>query len=681
LPDFTLDARLRQLFVKAWARREPLSQRLQAALSRTSVKTGGKRKRQDLLLVGKQMLSYCTGCLKELAAARPEAAVKKIRQACAAIGSAALDFDSVVAVLKVFSQAVQDEVIERFPVARRPALLAAWEDFWLQVNLSSARGFLAGRDQAIAEKNAESSVLFHTAQSVSTELDLQSLLYKVVFHASMLLHVKQMFLFLAEPAPFNPKAERRLHLEAWNQAGQTYGEYSVRFGEGHIGQVAATRQAFVNNDYARLAQKMPFLHDVGRILIVPICFSDDLLGVLLAAHSPDHRHFTASDRELLAIFSTQIATTLKNVLLYQDQTRISRELEEKNSMLEDQAETILRKSSQLVVMNEVSQQVNSSLDLPEVLALLTRHAAESIGVDRSVVWLMEDKKVQMHAVAAYGLPPEKLGELSLFLPDIRRTRFFQVLSEQHAVEIAEGQDVELFQVGLHGVMSVRSLLAVPLAIKQQTIGLLTADDTREAHSFLEDEVNLVSAIANQAVLAIENARLYQQVKEQAITDGLTSLYNHRYFQLRFTEEFAHSKRYGNDLSIIMLDIDHFKEYNDTYGHIAGDLALKEIANLTRASVRENDMVARYGGEEFVIILPMTNQDGARVVAERIREAVRVCKFLGDLTAPQVSITVSLGIASYSPRHENRELLLKEADAALYRAKEQGRNQTAVFTTA
>jgi len=223
------------------------------------------------------------------------------------------------------------------------------------------------------------------------------------------------------------------------------------------------------------------------------------------------------------------------------------------------------------------------------------------------------------------------------------------------------------------------MLAVPLSLKKEAVGLLVVDDTREAHTFLEDEVSLISSLANQAVLAIENARLYLQVKEQAITDGLTGLYNHRYFQLRFSEEFAHCLRYGNDLAVIMLDIDHFKQYNDTYGHIAGDLALKEIANLARVSVRENDMVARYGGEEFVIILPMTNLEGAKIVAERIRESVKNCKFLGDLNAPQVTITVSLGISAFASRHENRELLLREADIALYRSKETGRDQAILYT--
>ncbi len=678
MPNFVLDQRIRQLYVKAWNNRDHLAQRLQAVLSRAPVKAGGKGRRQDLWPVGKQVLEKFSGCLDDLAADRLEAAAKKASQACSDLADAALDFHAVLGVLLALRPLIHEQVIKHLPAAQRPALREAWQDFWMQTTLEVSSAFLESRDKVIREKNSESSVLFHLTQSVSTELDLQSLLYKVVFHAGMLMRVKQVFLFLADPAPLNPKTERRLHLEAWNQAGETYGEYSVGFGEGHVGRVAATRLPFMSNDYARSAQKVPFLQGAGRVLIVPINFSDELLGVLLSADTRARDRFTASDRELLMVFATQIGTTLKNVLLYQDQTRISHELEEKNRILEDQADTILRKSAQLVVMNEVSQQVNSSLDLPEVLALLTRHAAESIGVDRCVVWLLDDKKVEMHAVAAYGLPPESLGDLTLFLPDIRRSRFFQVLAEQHAVEISEGQDVELFQVALRAALSVRSLLAVPLVLKRQTMGLLAVDDTREPHSFLEDEVNLVSAIANQAVLAIENARLYLQVKEQAITDGLTSLFNHRYFQLRFTEEFAHSKRYGNDLSLIMLDIDHFKEYNDAYGHIAGDLALKEIANLTRASVRENDMVARYGGEEFVIILPMTNREGAKIVAERIRDSVLACKFLGDLNAPQVSITVSLGVAAYAPRHENREQLLKEADTALYQAKEKGRNRTVVF---
>lgn len=597
---------------------------------------------------------------------------------CRNLADAQLDFESLVALLQVLNGVVREALPGWCGVRERGSMVSAWEELCLRMLAILAGVFLQNRDRVIREKNAESSVLFHTTQSITTEPDLQSLLYKVVFHASMLLHGRQLFLFLADPTTTDPAAPRRLQLEAWHPGGLHEGEFSLRFGEGTVGRTAEARMPVIINDYDRVEKRLPFLASATCLLAVPILFSEQVLGVLLAADHRRRMRFTAQDRDLLMMFATQIAVTLKNILLFQDQNRIARELEEKNQMLEAQADEILRKSAQLEVMNEVSQKVNSSLDLPEVLNLLARDSAESIGVDRCLVWLLDDDKVRLNAVASYGLTAEELGQMSLFLPDIRQTRFFQTLAGQKPILISAGQDEDLFRDKLQGALSPRSLLAVPLLLKKQAIGLLAVEDTREVHEFLEDEKTLVMAIANQAVLAIENARLYQQVKEQAITDGLTGLYNHRYFQHRFSEAFAHSRRYNNDLSLIMLDIDHFKHYNDTFGHMAGDLALKEIANLTRASVRENDLVARYGGEEFVIILPMTNLVGAKIVAERIRESVQACKFLGDLNAPQVAMTVSLGVSAFAPRHENRDQLLREADNALYEAKEGGRNRVVMF---
>jgi diguanylate cyclase (GGDEF)-like protein len=562
--------------------------------------------------------------------------------------------------------------------SQRVTLHEAWETLWLQGVAEAVKAYLQKRDKALREKSMESSILFHTLQSLSAEPDLDTLLHKVVAQAAALMHAKQVYLFWAEEFVNGTVKQHRLQLKATNHSGTAYGEYLIGFGDGPIGKAAETRQPLIVDDYQGVSEKIPFLSDVDQMLIVPIVYSEDVLGVLVTADTRKRRRFVASDQELLMIFMNQIAAMLKTVILYQRQADIAAVMEEKNRILESQADVILRKKAQLEVMNEVGQQINSSLDLPEVLSLLTRHAAESIGVNRSVVWLMNEKKTGLDAVAAYGFPQGLLSQVSLFLPDMRKTRFFQALFERHAVEISEGQDTEFFQKKLQALTNIQSLLVVPLLLKQHAVGLLSVDDTREKHEFLEDEVTLVSAVANQAILAIENARLHQQVKEQAITDVMTGLFNHRYFQLRFTEEFSNSKRYGNALSVIMMDIDHFKHYNDTYGHIAGDLALKEIAQLTKVSMRENDILARYGGEEFVIILPMTNLEGAQVVAERIRSGVQECKFLGDFNLPQVSITVSLGVSTYSASHNKSEILLREADTALYQAKEGGRNRVVIY---
>lgn len=174
--------------------------------------------------------------------------------------------------------------------------------------------------------------------------------------------------------------------------------------------------------------------------------------------------------------------------------------------------------------------------------------------------------------------------------------------------------------------------------------------------------------------AYEQLCLYNaHVEEMAITDPLTGLYNYRFFTARLNQEVEKARRYRRQLSLIILDIDNFKDFNDTYGHPAGDNALKEATTVFRDSIRDLDTLARYGGEEFLVLLPETGTDEAYIVAERIRQAVEKHSFMMSDDLPEMNITVSGGIATYPDHARNAEELLKIADDVLYQAKNKGRN--------
>jgi diguanylate cyclase (GGDEF)-like protein len=187
---------------------------------------------------------------------------------------------------------------------------------------------------------------------------------------------------------------------------------------------------------------------------------------------------------------------------------------------------------------------------------------------------------------------------------------------------------------------------------------------------------LLNAVASQLVVAVENSHLYGLTKVLSITDELTGLYNYRELQSRLNQEIERATRYESTLSLLMIDADDFKSYNDTYGHVAGDNALFELAGVMRAAVREVDFVARYGGEEFTVILPETDSAGAFVVAEKIREAVADHDFAEGEAAVEARgpLTVSVGIATFPTYADDTESLLRQADNALYRAKREGRNR-------
>ncbi|WP_287155314.1 diguanylate cyclase [Candidatus Solincola tengchongensis] len=217
-----------------------------------------------------------------------------------------------------------------------------------------------------------------------------------------------------------------------------------------------------------------------------------------------------------------------------------------------------------------------------------------------------------------------------------------------------------------------SYIHIPLIAHQMPIGLLLLAGP-STPAFRRDAPSILNLVSNQLVMIVDNSRLYEGAKRMAITDGLTRIYNHRFFQELFEKEYKRSLRYNTVFSFIMLDIDFFKRINDTYGHLFGDEILKETASLIKGCLRSMDILARYGGEEFAILLPETDLESAVQTAERIRMAVEN----HDFTAPggkPVRVTVSQGVTSFpSPGVQDRSDIVAKADAALYEAKESGRN--------
>jgi diguanylate cyclase (GGDEF)-like protein len=215
-------------------------------------------------------------------------------------------------------------------------------------------------------------------------------------------------------------------------------------------------------------------------------------------------------------------------------------------------------------------------------------------------------------------------------------------------------------------------IIVPLRTDKGVGGLIFLPPKQEGGAYSLLDIQYVTQIVRFASIAIENANLYWQ----ATTDRMTKLFSHHSFQQNLEDEIARAHRYGKTLSLIMFDIDHFKKFNDTYGHLQGDIIIKEIANILRASVRTIDFTARYGGEEFAVILPEVKAKGAVVVAERIRKTIEQHPFKGE--EGPLYVTVSIGVAEFKPaRIRSASQLIAEADKALYQSKEMGRNQITV----
>ena len=219
-----------------------------------------------------------------------------------------------------------------------------------------------------------------------------------------------------------------------------------------------------------------------------------------------------------------------------------------------------------------------------------------------------------------------------------------------------------------------SWLGIPLMVYDEVVGVLSVQ-TMEQEAYTQDDLEILTTIADQAAVALENARLY----ELATVDGLTGLFVRRYFDQRLVEEWERSSRYENAMAVALFDLDHFKRLNDTYGHQTGDEVLRFAASVVRENMRSFDIAARYGGEEFAFIFPRTDESEAQAVAERIRHDLESNPV--DSPAGPIEVTVSIGLAVASDVDGDNPLdLVARADAALYKAKALGRNQVVLASS-
>ena len=222
-------------------------------------------------------------------------------------------------------------------------------------------------------------------------------------------------------------------------------------------------------------------------------------------------------------------------------------------------------------------------------------------------------------------------------------------------------------------LKAKSVLCVPIVSKKKTLGVLEMINKLDGEPFDQDDAELLLKLVDQAAIALERSSLYQKMSDLAVTDDLTKLYNFRYLDRVLDNEIRRSQRYGSTVSLVFLDMDHFKHVNDQHGHLNGSKVLIEMAHLLIRNLRDVDIVARYGGDEFVVVLPQTSVATTRKIVDRIQEAVRKSEFLKENNL-RLKLSASFGIAGFPEHAKNKTDLIRLADKAMYRAKETGRDR-------
>jgi len=417
--------------------------------------------------------------------------------------------------------------------------------------------------------------------------------------------------------------------------------------DGLAEHVVRTRSPLmVTEDLSAATRRLGIAHVDLRLRTwcgVPIHFSDGSMGVFSLADFERERAITERQFELVQILADEAARAIENArLFHREQRRVSH----------------------LALLNELGRKATAVLNPQELLPSICRQVRSAFGYDLARVEVVDRERDELVVEAEAGYGPGLLG---------RRVRFGEGLS---GVAAESGESVlanavvrDARYIALHP--GVRSALSLPLKYRDEMLGVLSLESRRE-RAFSQQDVLTLQTLADQLAIALHNAHAYQVALEQAITDGLTGLKTHRYFMEALDSEWRRSTRSGHLFSLIMMDLDGFKQVNDRYDYLEGDKVLTAVATVLQDRVRQSNVVARYGGDEFAILMPETNTEQAKTLAERLRASLAADPYLAAH-----HVTASFGIATFPVHGPTQEEILRVADAGMFLAKHQKGNSVQV----
>ncbi|RME46506.1 MAG: diguanylate cyclase, partial [Chloroflexi bacterium] len=372
---------------------------------------------------------------------------------------------------------------------------------------------------------------------------------------------------------------------------------------------------------------------------------DRVIGLVELDDEVREREFTSDQIRLSQALADHAAIAIENARLFEAERKHSQELE---------------------ALHEASLRLTSKLELQSVLEAILDYALRLAAATDAHIFLYDGERLSFGA--------------ALWANGQEESPYIEPRPEGLTYTVARtGKRIVVDNVNRHPLFKDwpwgGAIAGLPLRIGGQVCGVMNVAFDKP-HTFEEDELRVLELLADQAAIAIRNAQLHAEVQALAITDSLTGFYNRRGLFELGRREVERARRFGRPLSALMLDLDHFKLVNDTYGHHIGDQVLAELAACCRQVLRDVDLLGRYGGEEFVFLLPETGVAAAEPVAERLRRHVE--RSLMNTDRGPISITISLGVAQLDETCPDLETLLEHADQALYVAKRSGRNQARVW---
>ncbi len=401
------------------------------------------------------------------------------------------------------------------------------------------------------------------------------------------------------------------------------------------------------------------LSKLNSELWVPLVVRERVIGLLTMGGKINGQPFDEFELNYIKHIAANASIRLNTYNLYEKRQKEKKELDK-----------VLKNLSMLY---NISKAMTYDRNLNSLLKYILEQAIEITKAEKGSIMLYDPDTRQLAISVIEGLD-DKAHQDKINNQQIKCKSFKpgegvagQVFQTKKPIVLNKVQDDDKFVESDSSF--ARSIVCIPMIFYNEVIGVINVTNKRDESHFTEVDVEMLKAITDQAAVAISKA----QFREMAVTDFLTGLYIRRYFMVKLQDELHRADRYSKAFSIVMADIDKFKSINDTYGHTAGDEVLKEVGKFFQKNIRQADVIARYGGEEFVILFPETAKNVAYVLSERLREGFSKIK-IDNLPR----LTISLGVASFPEDGKDVGDLIKNADIALYSAKQQGRNKVVKF---
>jgi diguanylate cyclase (GGDEF)-like protein len=394
------------------------------------------------------------------------------------------------------------------------------------------------------------------------------------------------------------------------------------------------------------AEEKDGLRALGVEFLFPLISRGNLVAILALGERKSGK-YSLEDVNLVETVTSQVAASLEKEYLQEELRKREQELE---------------------LINRMATVVTSSLNIRDVYEAFVAGLREVVDVDWATIALIDGDEIRFEVLSTDVGSAWQAGEKIL----LKGTGTEWVVKRKKAfVEPNLAKNRRFWTGESHLKQGIRSIVYLPLMVKNEAIGSLIVA-SRQPNAYAPGQVRLLGRLASQIAMPVENSQLYAKAEERARIDQLTNLFNRRHFDERIKQEIDRHSRYRSMLSLILLDLDFFKAYNDTQGHVAGDKILELIGSLVNGAIRNTDTAFRYGGDEFAIILPQSATDDAFVVAERVRGRIA-----SEMSKKDIRISASLGLASWPTDGVTADELVKVTDRALYYAKETGGNRTCI----